>query len=82
MNETTSAGCNPVERELGTNEYNIEHKEHHRQCPKCLSDNVSLHIVIFEGKTSSTACCYQCKHQDAADEKEDVEKMIDNWFSA
>ena len=69
--------------ELGIDEgWDFKHEEHHRQCPNCSSDNVNLKVSIIKGKTTSSAYCYDCKYEDAASNKDDVEKMIDDWFDA
>ena len=81
MNETTSTGCNPVERELGIFDYIAMHKEHHRQCPKCSSEDVKFAKHFIDNKEMVSAHCYECEHEEIALDSQ-TEQLVDKWFSA
>lgn len=80
MTKQTSAGCNPVERELDIFDAIKKHQEHKRQCPKCKSEDVKFAKHFIDNQEKASAHCYECEHEEVAT-LDKAEALIDNWFN-
>lgn len=66
---------------LGIFDYIEKHKEHHRQCPNCGSEDVKFAKHLIDNKEMLSAHCYECEHEEIAPDS-DAEQLVDKWFNA